>query len=119
MTQRASVERKTSASDGGGGYTDTWSALVENLPCRVYALKTRIGGITGAIGGEQVVSAGAGTRTRELLAALVPKGTDVTEGDRLTSITDRQGNVAFRGPVLVDSVGEYPDHIRLTVRRMD
>ncbi len=117
MTQRTTVQRVTQTSDGGGGYTDVWNSTATNVPCKAYALRVRISGTTGAIGGEEVI-AGERAGIREITAVLIPKAVDINEGDRLLTITDRLGAVLYNGPMFVSSVGEYPDHTRLTVRRI-
>jgi len=48
----------------------------------------------------------------------MPKGTDIHEGDRLISITNRLGVVIFDGPLIVDAVGERVNHLQLTTRRI-
>ena len=117
MNQRTTTQRVTHTSDTGGGFTDMWNNVATNVPCRGYPLRVMAAGVRGAIGGVEVV-AGERPGIRDVTAVLVPVGTDVQEGDRLLSITDRLGATIFTGPMMVSSVGEYPDHLRLTVRRI-
>ena len=117
LTQRTTTQRVTHTSDTGGGYTDIWNNVATSVPCRGYALRVMAAGVRGAIGGVEVIT-GERPGIRDVTAVLVPVGTDVQEGDRLLSITDRLGATIFTGPMMVSSVGEYPDHLRLTVRRI-
>lgn len=118
MTQRTAIERSTSVSDSGGGYNKTWASLMTDVPCRAYSMRVHQPGVTGELGSEIAIG-GERTGVIEITGVLMPKNTGVTEGDRLVSITDRKGNVKYTGPMLVDSVGIEPDHVRLTVRRID
>jgi len=35
LNKRATIQRLTRTSDGAGGFTEVWSNLYENIPCRV------------------------------------------------------------------------------------
>mgnify|MGYP000871490242 FL=1 len=71
LTETATIQRKTTVSDGAGGFSDTW-ATVGSAKCRV---------------------APGGTGTAQLLAGklneksgwriTLPQGTDVIEADRI------------------------------------
>lgn len=117
MLQRTSIQRFASTSDQGGGYTNVWNDLADDIPCRGYPIRIRSAGAP-ALGGAVEAS-----QTRpgvyEFTGVMIPKTQDIKEGDRLGDITDRLGNVVFTGPMLVDSVGELVDHKRLTVRRVE
>ena len=116
MVQRTAIQRDTLTSDGGGGYTQAWN-IIATVPCRAYQLRVRVQGTTGAVGGAEEVTQ-TRVEVKEITAVVVPPATDVVEGDRLVSITDRLSNQYIAGPMMVDSVGQYPDHKRLTVRRV-
>jgi head-tail adaptor len=50
---------------------------------------------------------------RRLILAL---GTDVTEADRVSSVTSR-GSTVFEGPMGIEAVLTYPDHLELILTR--
>lgn len=107
MRHRTTIERNTPASDGGGGYTESWSTIASSQPCHAWYISTD----------EPVTSDRPGTI--DTRAILMPLGTDIHEGDRLLSVTNRTGTkTIFDGPLSVDAVGERPDHLRLTTRKI-
>jgi hypothetical protein len=117
MNQLTTVERVARTSDGGGGFTEVWSAHVSSVKCRGFPFRARATGLSGAIGGvEEMTSERPGVQ--EFTVVLVQPTVDATEGDRLTEVTDRRGNVVFSGPMYIDSVGEEPDHHRLVTRKI-
>lgn len=116
MTQRTTVERISSTADTGGGFTDAWGTVASDVPCRAFALRTRSVLATGVGTTEQITGERPGVQ--ELKVVLVPISVDVREGDRLTAVVDRKGVTLFRGPMLVDSIGDQHDHRRLTTRRI-
>ena len=46
---------------------------------------------------------------------LVPLNTDVTEADRISSITDRLGVLVFTAPMKIEHVGRHKSHLELVV----
>lgn len=50
--------------------------------------------------------------------ASVPLGTDVTEGDRVASVTTRTGALLFEGPMNVQAVLRFEDHLELILERV-
>lgn len=116
MTQRTTIERLSSVSDDGGGSNDTWGTVVSDIPCRAFALRTRSVLASGVGTTEQITGQRPGVQ--ELKVVLVPIDTDAEEGDRLTNVVDRKGVTLFRGPMLIDSIGDQHDHRRLTTRRI-
>jgi len=48
----------------------------------------------------------------------VPLGTDVTEADRILSVTDRSGAEVFDGPMNVQAVLRFGDHVELVLERV-
>lgn len=111
MIHRTSVERSVPTSDGGGGYTETWTPLAVGIPCRAWYIGSQ----------EPVHSDRPGVV--DMRAVLVPSDTDVREGDRLPSVLNRKGETLFDGPLVVDAVGERLndgkiDCLRLTTRRI-
>jgi Phage head-tail joining protein len=106
MKYRATIQRVTRTSDNGGGYSDSWSSSSPNVPCFAWTLGTR----------EVILSGRPGVQNTRVV--LMSKSTDIQEGDRLVSVNNRQGVVVFDGPLVVDSVDERPDHLRLLTRRI-
>jgi hypothetical protein len=117
MTQRTAISRNALASDNAGGFDDDWITVTTDTHCRGYPLRIRSGG-GPSIGAVEEAGGGLRPGVYEFTGVLVPKGTDVQEGDRLEGITDRRGNVIFPGPMMVDAVGELIDHRRLTIRKI-
>lgn len=106
MTYRTAIERDTLTTDGGGGFTEQWDTSSADVRCRAWYQA-----------GQYLVLEGR-PQMIDVRIVLVPLGTDVKEGDRLPAVTDRKGKVIFDGPLMVDAVGEFPDHLRLTTRRI-
>lgn len=106
MRHRTVIQRNTTVSDTGGGYTDAWADIHSNVPCHAWWISST-----------QAVMA-ARPELTETRFVLVPKGTDVHPGDRLDTVKDKKGNVLFDGPLIVDSMGERKDHIQLMTRRI-
>lgn len=52
----------------------------------------------------------------EQLRMLVPKGTDVTETDRINGVVDRRGNPVRAGILVIESVVRRKAHLELEVR---
>lgn len=52
----------------------------------------------------------------EDLRAIVPKGTDVTERDRLNGIRDRTGAVIRAGVLIIEAVVNRRSHLELVLR---
>lgn len=72
LPDTATLERLTSTSDGGGGFTETWAQQGDALPCRVAPL-----------GGGEGGNAGGRVSDETTAVVTLPAGTDVTESDRL------------------------------------
>jgi head-tail adaptor len=95
------------ASDAwGGSPTPNWQPLA-TVPCNAW---------TG--GGRELVEADR-TAVVEDRRVSVPLGTDVTEADRVASVTARFGGaVVFEGPMNVEAVLRYDDHLELVLGRV-
>jgi hypothetical protein len=72
LPDTCTIQRKTIASDGGGGTSATWATHVADVACR---LSPVAGGETGTAGGRIADEATA--------VVTVSAGIDVVEGDRL------------------------------------
>ena len=54
----------------------------------------------------------------EDIRAIMPLGTDVTEKDRILSITDRQSSAIFGGPLGIDAVQRHGSHLEVTLQKL-
>lgn len=106
MRHRTVIERNTEASDQSGGFTDSWTSVVADVPCRAWSVNV-----------QEIVASDRPELINTRLV-LMPAGTDVRTGDRLTSVTDRQGKVLFSGPLIVDGISEKPNYVQLTTRKI-
>lgn len=103
LTHRCTVERRTLVSDGGGGQTETWVDAVTDLPCRAWLEASRVEAV-----GDRVAEV-------EDRRVVVPVGTDVQPGDRVT-VTLR--GEAFMSAMPVSSVGRRTDHLEIVCREV-
>lgn len=107
MRHRCTIQRDANHGGGtdpyGGDAAASWAALHTSLACRYWFSAARTV-IDGKLQTE--------IKTRMML---VPTGTDVTEDDRVLSVTDRLGNEIADGPMRIDSVGRREGHIVLTM----
>lgn len=105
MTQRALVERFTSPGDDdfGNPLPADWTTHIASMPCLLYGSAER-----------EAVS-DAKTVVVADLKLIAPKGTDITERDRLNGITDRRGNVIRAGLLGIAGVLLKRDHLELSV----
>lgn len=108
MRHRAVIER-----DAGGADTDwntapapSWATLA-TVKCFVWS-KTR----RERVDDEK-------TAVIEDLRCIVPLSTDVTERDRLASVTDRQGVTILSGPLRIEGVQRVHTHLELTLERVN
>jgi len=109
---RAYVQRDSATGEDaiGGKPVASWGAL-KTVPCFAW-IKT-----------EREPSDGNKTAVISDFRAIMPKGTDVTEIDRLEKITDRLGVTLHAGPIVIESVeevhvGSRPSHLELMLRRV-
>jgi len=103
MTHRALVERNGAAELGPAGeeLPAVWATHIAAMPCFLYTPRGREPvQITGVI-------------VTESPMMLAPWGTDVTESDRVNSVSDRAGNVYRAGIFRIASVVEAHDHLEL------
>lgn len=104
MKHRATIERDANATadDGEWGQKPDpdWQDHITKLACHVWYEA-----------GREVV--GTDNAVVEGLRMIVPLGTDVTEADRVSTVTDRQENElqAFNFPARIESVGSRADHL--------
>lgn len=106
MVHRCTIQRNASDDTGlrdewGGDEPAAWSdGTVANVSC-FYTYEDS----TTTMDGEKNVFT-----TRRML--LLPFGTDVTQDDRVSDITDRRGRVLADGPMRIDQLGVHgTDHL--------
>lgn len=99
LTERCTIERKESGTDGWGGAAGDWQEHLADQPCRVWA----------STGEERIVD-GSTVTPLENVHLLLPLGTDVTTRDRVASVTVR-GGTAQAGPLGIRAVMTHKDHI--------
>jgi len=107
MTHRCTIERDGTRGTGTDPYGNdpapSWATHLSGLVCRFW-----FDSGSTVIDGDKAVEV-----TKRML--IVPAGTDVTEDDRVVSVTDRLGEVLADGPMRIDSVGHRQGHIVLTM----
>ena len=108
MRHRALVERQQRAPRDpyAGAPTSSdapWTAHIAALPCF----------LTTPRGGEIVRE--RGTTVAEAQVLLVPKGTDITELDRVNGVNDRQGNAIREGILRIVSVVAAHTHLEVAL----
>ena len=76
LDDRATIQRPVNASDGGGGFTQTWPTLASNVPCRL----SPVGG-----GEDDRSRSAGGDRVHDEAVAVITfaAGQDITEADRV------------------------------------
>lgn len=78
LPDKATIQRKTSVSDGGGGQTESWASLATGVACGIAP-------VAGGEGGRMIGSSTAGGRVVDETTHIVtlPNGQDITEADRV------------------------------------
>lgn len=104
------IQRDANADDGvddyGNPYSADWQPHLEAIPCRAWtnAAREPIDDETSVV-----------LEDRRLTISL---GTDVAETDRVLSVTDKAGNEIFDGPMDIEGVLRFTDHIELVLERI-
>ncbi len=107
MTHRCTIERRAAgAADAWGQVPSEWETHLTNVRCR-----------TWADAGREIVEGTTTVTVVEDVRVIVPLGTDVTEADRIASITYR-GGTAQAGPLGIRAVLARPDHLELVLVRV-
>ena len=101
MTMRATVQRNVPAgTDGfGGPGAAVWGAHLASLSCWVWTKAER-----------EVID----NQKTAVLAdhrMMVPRGTDITEDDRVTAVVDRNGGSIIANTMRIHGVIRRDDHI--------
>lgn len=105
---RATIERNTvPLTDGYGqpGPPD-WVVQEEDVACYVWA---------GSTGGKHTDAADNRTVVVDGPGAIFPKGTDIKDDDRLSTVTDRRGVELF-SELYVDGTMYRTDHLAVGLR---
>jgi hypothetical protein len=110
LKHRCSIHRNSNASAAADNYGNpvdaSWGAHLTNIPCRAWTNAAK-----EPVDDESAVL----IEDRRLT---VPLGTDVKETDRVQSVTDPAGNVIFDGPMDIEGVLRFTDHIELVLERI-
>lgn len=107
MTMRTTIQRltPTGSDDWGQPTGGAWAVVSAALPCFVWSTAERETMTDGRVA------------VFEDLRAIVPEGTDVTERDRLSGVTDRAGVTVLAGLFDIEAVIHRKDHLALVLRR--
>lgn len=109
LTMRAAIERDqaTGTDAWGGKNKPDFVPLHAALPCFVYSKS-----------GRELVD-GAKTAIIEDLRAMFSAGAGVTEGDVITAVSDRNGNMLIPGRLKVEGPPQYKHtHIEVALQRI-
>jgi hypothetical protein len=108
LRHQCTIERDTSVGPDSWGQSGepNWVRHLINIPCRAWTDAAR----------EPVDD--TKTVVMEDRRVIVEIGTDVTERDRVASVTNPAGTVIFEGPINIEGVQRYPDHLELLLERI-
>lgn len=106
MTMRISQNERlvTISTDEYNQPVKEWNQIATNIPCSMWEDSG-----TTAVGENMVVPS-------YQLRAMVTKDADLSEGDKIGSVQDRQGATLFPGPMRVDSILWRRSHKVLTLQ---
>lgn len=105
LTHRATIQRASSTDDGwNSDGTPEWADHLTELPCRAWATA-----------GRELVANTSTAIVVEDWRMIVQLGTDVTENDRITAVTDR-GDQVLAG-ASIRAVLHNKDHLELILVR--
>jgi hypothetical protein len=110
LRHRCTIERDLNGGDDvdewGNPVDSDWQPHLTAIPCRAWTNATRepVDDETAVLVEDRRVTVGLGT--------------DVSESDRVASITDASGNEIFDGPMDIEGVLRFTDHIELVLERV-
>lgn len=109
MTMRALVQRNGTSTTDSYGHPEaaSWSTHIAAQACRVWSRTRR-----------EVVD-GEKTALVEQIRCAMPLDADVTEDDRIFSVSDRQGTVLWSGPLRIDAIQHKHTHLEMDLRRIE
>jgi head-tail adaptor len=93
--KKVDVYHKTLTKTASGGATETWALAVANLDCRV---DRRSGLLNRMLAGEQA---------KDFNILFCDYRTDIREGDKITNLRDKNGNVLYDYRNGVQRMAEY------------
>ena len=108
MVMRAAVERDGASGTDSFGHPNaaSWATSIAALACWVWTPSER-----EVIDGEKTATLGSHKM-------IVPRGTDITEDDRITAITDRRAATIIGNTMRILSVVDRSDHIALDIEEL-
>lgn len=107
MTMRTGVVERLSdqgTKDDYGHPIMAWSQIGNEIPCAAWFSS----GDTQS-NADRVVPV-------EGRKVIVPRGTDILEGDKINGINDRRGNSIFSGVMRIELVAPRRDHLELSIQ---
>ena len=108
MTMRAILQTPTTVTDDFGQEgPPTWATTGDPVACYAWTRVKREANDANKIA---VV---------EDFRAIVPRGTPINDEYRFLKIQDRLGNQIFPGPIMIETIQIYADHLELALRRVD
>lgn len=112
LTQQAVIDRDKSKRDEFGGELKVEREVIETVRCRFWWWREG----TSRGGPKEFATP---QRTINLIGGgiIVPKETDIEEGDHIDAIQDLEGNTLVDGPFRVTGVEEWENHIECNLLR--
>lgn len=107
MTERCTIQRTTPspADDWGQPGEAPWVVRADNVPCWHWtdAAREVLGTVSAVVSDMRLI---------------LPKGTVITELDRVVNIRDRQGVIIEAGPFQVRPVVDRHTHLEIALERV-
>lgn len=109
---RALIQRNTAgaADPYGNQGVENFTTHIASLRCRYWIPKD-----TGSLRESSDTSKSAIVIDARLI---VPKGTDITEADRILWVKDRNGTMIVSRPLGIDGIARRKDHLELLVQEV-
>ncbi len=122
MVHRCTVERNAQTVTSGYNVkkASAWQVHIKDLKCRLIPQISNVRGMGGVVGEGSPIS------QREFVKRVhqfsLPKGTDITEQDRIVNVLDAGGKIINSGPfdilLVRPATGMSTSHIRLIAERI-
>lgn len=113
-TERDANVGASSVDAWGHPLPPSWEAHLDTVACRAWTDTGR--GVGSSVGSERVTDTEVvEIQNRRMIVAL---GTDILETDRVTSITNAAGDELFDGPMNVEAILVYAEHLEVSLRRV-
>ena len=108
MTMRGILQVPTTVTDDfGQPGPASWATTGDQLPLYAWTRMKRLADDAGKIA---VV---------EDFRCMIPRGTPINDEYRFLRIEDRRGNLIFTGPILIEAIQVFADHLELALHRVD